>query len=151
MRPLLIHRRALFMLGAGAVALAAPARARSVNAHRGVALRGWAVAAYATQAAPRRGEARHAVPWSGAAWHFSSAEHAALFRAAPERHAPRFGGFCAFGVAGGYLVDVDPEAWSIVEGRLYLNYSRSVHREWLRDVPGNIARAEANWPRLSQG
>jgi 8-oxo-dGTP pyrophosphatase MutT (NUDIX family) len=61
-----------------------------------------------------------------------------------------YGGFCAFGVARGYKVDIDPEAWHIRDGVLYLNYDREVQRQWQRDIPGNIARAEANWPRLAE-
>jgi hypothetical protein len=82
-------------------------------------------------------------------WRFASAAHRDRFAADPAAFAPRFGGFCAFGVAQGYKVDIDPEAWQIVAGTLYLNYSRGVHRRWARDIPGHLALAEAKWPGLA--
>ena len=68
--------------------------------------------------------------------------------AAPEKFAPRYGGYCAYGVANGYAVSVDPAAWSIVDGKLYLNYSLSVRESWNKDIPGFIRKAEGNWPRV---
>ena len=61
----------------------------------------------------------------------------------PRRYLPQYGGFCAFGVAGGYKADIDPEAFSLVDGKLYLNYSKSIRAKWLGDVPGYIGKADA--------
>jgi hypothetical protein len=69
----------------------------------------------------------------------------------PAGFAPRFGGFCAYGVAQGCKVDIDPEAWQIVAGRLCLNCSREVHRPWSRDIRGHLAAAEANRAALAHG
>ena len=146
-------RRRLLLLAPALLAASAARGAsgpRAVNHAGGVALRGFDVLAWHEEARPRRGDPRFAVAWAGAAWHFASAERAARFAADPAGLVPRFGGFCAFGVARGYKVDIDPEAWHIREGALYLNYDRGVQRQWLRDVPGYIARAEANWPRLAE-
>jgi hypothetical protein len=87
--------------------------------------------------------------WGGVAWQFASAGHLARFEASPAAFAPRYGGFCAYGVARGYKVDFDPEAWHIRDGVLFLNYDLGVQREWMRDIPGHVARADANWPRLA--
>ena len=70
------------------------------------------------------------------------------FLANPDRYTPVYGGYCAFGVANGHKVNVDPEAFRVVDDRLYLNYSKGVQQKWLADIPGNIAKAEANWPKL---
>ena len=86
--------------------------------------------------------------WRDAEWRFASAAHRDAFAAAPERYAPQYGGFCAYGVARGTRVDVDPTAWRIVDGKLYLNYSQSVNRTWLNDVPGYIRQADRNWVQL---
>jgi hypothetical protein len=86
------------------------------------------------------------VTWQGAAWRFASAENRERFEADPVAYAPQYGGWCAWAVAEGYTASTVPEAWKIVDGRLYLNYSRGVQRRWERDIPGNIARADANWP-----
>lgn len=130
-------------------ALAMP-RVRAVNNAAGIALRGYDTVAWFTEGAPRRGSAAFAVEHAGATWHFANARHQALFAANPTAFAPAFGGFCAFGVARGYKVDIDPEAWHIEAGTLYLNYDLGVQRQWRRDIPGHIARATANWPRLAE-
>jgi len=145
-----IARRHLILLPAALFGLpgAAEAATRRLNHHRGVALRGYDTVAWFTEGGPRRGSARHLASWGGTTWHFDSAENLARFVAEPEAFAPRFGGFCAFGVARGYKVDIDPEAWHIHVGRLYLNYDRGVQRQWQQDIAGHIATAEANWPRL---
>ena len=62
--------------------------------------------------------------------------------------APRYGGYCAWAVSQGYTASIDPEAWSIVDDRLYLNYSKSVRHQWEKNIPGNISKANRNWPRL---
>ena len=54
----------------------------------------------------------------------------------PERWAPQYGGYCAYGVAQGYAVKIEVDQWSVVDGKLYLNYSRSVQRTWKQDIPG---------------
>ena len=72
----------------------------------------------------------------------------ARFAAEPEKYTPVYGGYCAYGVAQGYLVKIDPDAWAIVDGRLYLNYDRSVAETWRKDVPGYVKKADENWPRL---
>jgi hypothetical protein len=153
-----IDRRA-FLLAPAALALplAAPAMLQHatampggphVNHHRGLALRGYDSVAWHREGRPLRGQSRFAAEWDGASWHFASAAHRDAFMAAPARLAPAYGGFCAFGVARGYKVDIDPEAWHIHDGRLFLNYDRGVQRQWQRDIPGHIAAADANWPRL---
>ena len=62
----------------------------------------------------------------------------------------KFGGFCAYGVAQGRKADIDPAAFSIVDGKLYLNYSLKVRETWSQDIPGHIRKAEEAWPAVSQ-
>ena len=138
--------RRIFLL-----ALAAPAAAQPVFQDNGLAIRGFDPVAYHLLRVPTRGDARFTQHWRGAAWRFANAAHAAAFAADPERFAPAYGGFCAWAVAQGYTAPIDPTAWAIVDGRLYLNYDRSIQRRWERDIPGHIARADRNWPRLSAG
>ena len=104
--------------------------------------------AYFTEARPVRGNSAHAVTWNGATWHFASAQNAATFSANPDAYAPVFGGYCAYAASRGYLADTIPEAWTIHEGRLYLNASLRARELWLRDVPGNIAAGLRNWPGI---
>ena len=66
----------------------------------------------------------------------------------PAKYAPQFGGYCAWAVSQGYTASADPQAWRIVDGKLYLNYNLDVKKTWEQDVPGNIAKAEGNWPAV---
>lgn len=112
----------------------------------GLAIRGTDPVAYFTQGGPVAGSAEFTHTWSGATWQFASAENRDLFAANPELYAPQYGGFCAWAVSQGYTADIDPNAWKIVDNKLYLNFNRSVQRRWERDIPGNIGKADANWP-----
>jgi YHS domain-containing protein len=116
----------------------------------GVAIRGADPVAYFTENAYVQGDAAHAAEWAGATWHFSSAENKDKFVADPTAYAPEFGGYCAYAAAKGGLADGDPEAWTIHNGKLYLNFNKTVRTIWLEDTDANIALAEANWPELSK-
>jgi YHS domain-containing protein len=140
-------RRREILLGAALAALGRPALAE-VNTASGVAIGGYDPVAYFTEGRPVRGSRRHRLAWNGALWFFASEEHLEAFAAEPERYAPRYGGFCAYGVAQNYKVKIDPQAWSIVDGRLYLNYDRRVQQTWIQDTRRYIAEADRNWPAL---
>ena len=112
------------------------------------AIRGYDPVAYFTEGRPVKGAKAFTHRWNGAEWRFASAENRARFAAAPEKYAPQYGGYCAYGVAGGYAVKIEPDAWSVVDGKLYLNYDRSVQASWQKDVPGYVRKADENWPRV---
>ena len=150
------RRHVLISMTAAASALASNTaggqeRGAPVNTLAGnrIAIHGYDPVAYFVEGAPRKGRADLAAEHSGAVWRFASEENRQLFTADPERYVPAFGGYCAYGVAQGYLVKIDPEAWAIVAGRLYLNYDRTVRQTWLKDVPGYTKAAAANWPKLA--
>ena len=115
----------------------------------GVAIKGYDPVAYFTEGKARKGDSKFTHEWNGAKWHFASAAHRDAFVAAPEKYAPQYGGYCAWAVSQNYTANTDPEtAWKIVNGKLYLNYSRDVQKKWEQDVPGHIAKAEVNWPKI---
>lgn len=151
--PATLTRRGLLGLFAAAP-LPGTARAsadRPVNtlgSPSGVAIGGHDPVAYFREGGPRKGSPEHVVMNGGATWHFASAANKALFLADPERYKPAYGGFCAYGTSRGYLVKIEPEAWSIVEGRLYLNYDLGVRETWSADTARYLARSEKNWPLL---
>ncbi|MEM6511945.1 MAG: YHS domain-containing (seleno)protein [Pseudomonadota bacterium] len=120
-----------------------------VFATKAGAIRGYDAVAYHTEERPVKGSKDFTFDYNGATWRFSSAENLELFRNDPERYAPAYGGYCAFGLSRGYAVDTDPRAFSIVDGKLYLNHNLSVRRTWQKDIPGNIAKADRNWPSVS--
>ncbi|SLN20428.1 YHS domain-containing (seleno)protein [Pseudooctadecabacter jejudonensis] len=129
-------------------ATAARAQEPAFYSDDAVAIRGADPVAYFIQGAPVYGTAEHTAEWNGTTWYFASAENRATFLADPEAYAPQYGGYCAWAVAQGYTASTVPEAWEIVEGKLYLNYSRRIQRRWARDIPGNISKGDANWPRV---
>ena len=114
-----------------------------------VAIAGADPVAYFTDSAYVPGTSEFSHEWSGATWHFASAENRDAFAANPEQYAPQYGGFCAWAVSQGYSAAVDPEAWKIVDGKLYLNYDQNVQARWAQDIPGNIAKADTNWPEVA--
>lgn len=119
-----------------------------VFSDNGLAIRGYDPVAYFESERAVEGNERFSYDWMGATWRFASQEHRARFADDPSAFAPQYGGYCAWAVADGGTAPVDPHAWKIVEGKLYLNYSPRIQRKWLRDVPRHIAKADANWPRL---
>lgn len=139
----MIARRPL-LLGGLLAALTAP----RLWAQTAPALQGHDPVTYFTDGAPARGSAAHAFDWDGRTWHFASAANRDAFAADPTRYAPQYGGNCAWAAAEGYLAPIDPNAWAIVDSKLYLNANRRIQRRWEGDIPGFIARADANWPRL---
>ena len=114
----------------------------------GIAINGYDPVGYFTDGAPVKGSADHALMHNGATWHFASADNMAAFQADPEKYGAKFGGYCAFAASKGYLAPTVPEAWTVYEDRLYLNFSLRARELWLQDVPGNIALGEANWPGI---
>jgi YHS domain-containing protein len=151
MRRIPPYQAALVLVAIFCTVIAAlPAQTRSTfNSNRGVALDGYDVVAYFVDGRPMKGNPAFNHAWQGTTWRFVSAANRDAFAAEPERYAPQFGGYCAYGVSRGYAVDIDPAAWSIVEGRLYLNYSKSVQRTWEGDRETYIRRAEAQWPAIA--
>lgn len=145
----MISRRLLLASLAGlSVSRAVEAAEPQVFSARGVAINGYDPVAYFTESRPVRGKSDFQITWKDATWMFASARNLAAFESDPTRHAPRYGGYCAYAVSRGYVARTDPAAWRIHDGRLYLNYSLNVRAIWSRDIPGNIARANANWPRV---
>lgn len=114
----------------------------------GNAINGYDAVAYFTENKPVEGNDAFVHAWNGGTWKFSSADNLQAFMADPEKYAPQFGGYCAWAVSQGYTASTDPDAWHIHEGRLYLNYNKSIQRKWQRDTPGNISAGNANWPDL---
>lgn len=111
-----------------------------------VAIKGYDPVAYFTEGAAVEGREEHSYKWLGANWRFANAEHMALFAAEPEKYAPQYGGHCATGMAvhGGLTTDIDPEAWTIVDGKLYLNYSADTAVLMTEGIV-TIEKADANW------
>jgi len=147
---MLVLASALFFTPA--VLANAPALAKEPPIYTGivrdVAVGGYDPVAYFTEKRPVVGNSAITLVHEGVTWRFSSAANRDAFKAEPAKYAPQFGGYCAWAVAEGYTAKGDPTIWSITDGKLYLNYNASVQKSWERDVPGNITRAQGNWPKV---
>lgn len=113
-----------------------------------LAIHGHDPVAYFKSSAPVEGKEGFALTYKGAKWLFSSAANRDLFEANPENYAPQYGGHCAYAASRGYFADVDPLAWRVLNGNLYLNYDAQVKRLWENDLQGNIVKADNNWPEM---
>jgi YHS domain-containing protein len=134
---------------AAAVTVFAATKADPINKESsGVAIKGYDPVAYFTDSKPVKGSSGFTHQWMDSTWWFASAEHRDEFARNPERYAPQYGGYCAYGVSQGHTVTIDPEAWTIIEGKLYLNYSKRVKKTWSEAIPQHIAEANRNWPEL---
>ena len=146
----MLTRRAALGLLAATPFLTRPAFAASAEifADGGLAIRGADPVAYFTQGAPIAGSPAHQLMWRGATWQFASAENMSRFEMDPEAYAPQYGGYCAYAMSKGAIATSVPEAWTIHDGQLYLNYSVNVRGIWAEDIPGNVARADGFWPEI---
>ena len=139
----------MLVLSLGLPAPAAAAKdAVSTAIFSSLAVSGYDAVAYFTEARPVEGSSRHETRWNGATWRFASAGNLARFKADPKSFAPQYGGYCAWAVSEGSTAASDPTAWRVVNGKLYLNYNHDIQRRSAKDVPGNIAKADGNWPKV---
>ncbi|MEP6538778.1 MAG: YHS domain-containing (seleno)protein [Bryobacteraceae bacterium] len=131
------------------IGLAFAAGNGSVNKDpKGLAVKGYDVMGYFDEKRPVKGTDAFKVDYEGATYLFASAAHRDQFAADPAKYVPQYGGYCAYGMAKGHKAPVDPEAWSVIDGRLYLNYSTGVAKDFAKDRPRYIHDADANWPKL---
>ncbi len=116
--------------------------------HSGKAIRGYDPVAYFTEGKPAKGDEKLVYTWNNANWYFSSQKNLGLFKANPEKYAPQYGGYCAFGLSNGYKAPTDADAWTIENGKLYLNYNLQVRNEWTKEKKQRIEKADKNWPEV---
>jgi YHS domain-containing protein len=140
------------MLGVASVSLPAMLNAKPTytGLFGSVAAGGYDVTSYFTgKGLPQKGDAKFAVSYNGATYHFATKANADRFKATPAAFAPQYGGYCAWAMAGGSKAPGDPEYYRVVGGKLYLNYNKSVQDKWSRDVPGFITKANTEWQKIS--
>lgn len=150
-RRLALATGAALLLAAAAAAAAPPINTLKGGLFGGrgeLAIQGYDPVAYFTDGKPVQGQPAHAHDWMGARWLFASKAHLDLFKAEPEKYAPQYGGYCAYGVAQDNLVSIEPDKFKIVEGKLYLNYNAEVQATWSKDPRRYIQQADAKFKAL---
>lgn len=116
----------------------------------GVAINGYDPVAYFKESKPVKGKEEFTYSWKEANWQFANAQNLADFKANPTKYAPQFGGYCAYGVADGHKATTEPDAWTIVDGKLYLNYNKDVKNLWVKKQKEYIETANKNWPEVKK-
>ena len=114
----------------------------------GVILAGHDAVAYFTQNKPVLGNTKYTAVYNDAIYRFSSAANRDTFNSNPEKYAPMYGGFCAFGTTFGKKFEIDGKAFEVVDGRLYVNKNKDVYKAWKEDVPKHLQEANAQWPTI---
>jgi len=121
---------------------------REVFIKSNAAIQGYDPVAYFEESKPVKGKSELSYSWKQATWHFASKQNLDDFKSNPEKYAPQFGGYCAYGMAEGHKALTSPDAWTILDAKLYLNYNKDVKELWNKDRPGNIEKAKKNWPTI---
>jgi hypothetical protein len=143
-------RRRFLMTLASAICLGdgiAVAQTNSPPAGRRTALGGYDPISYFTDGRPEKGAGEFWFAFDDAIYLFHDAGHRAMFAADPERYAPQYAGFCAGGVSEGYKTEPDPEAWAVLNGKLFVFQRKDKVAEFKSDL-SFIEKANANWPGL---
>ena len=109
------------------------------------AIKGYDTVAYFTAGKALKGNESFTFQWHDMTWYFLTKENRDLFAAGPEKYAPQYDGYCAWAMTESRKAITDPEVWKIVDGKLYLNCSKSAYEKWSRDIPGNIKKADTIW------
>jgi YHS domain-containing protein len=120
------------------------------NNSNGIAIKGYDPVAYFSEQKATEGKKEFTYEWSGTQWLFSSQANLDAFKAEPQKYAPQYGGYCAYGVSENHKSPTDPNAWTVADGKLYLNYSLKVKELWSKDIPTRIQKANGFWPSLNQ-
>jgi YHS domain-containing protein len=116
-----------------------------------VAIKGYDTVAYFKDGKALKGNESYSFRWHAMTWYFLSEENRDLFAANPEKYAPQYDGNCAWAMTESRKAITNPEVWRIVDGKLYLNCSVSAYEKWIKDIPGNIRKADKNWSKLTGG
>jgi YHS domain-containing protein len=143
---------AAFLVVVFATAMNAEPLKKKINSDIfGVAIKGYDTVAYFTQGRAMKGKSEFSYDWNDAKWYFATAENRDLFAADPEHYAPKYGGYWAASLAStGKVVGVNPEAFKIIDGKLYLNWSLEVSNKFAKNSDESIKKADENWAKLNQ-
>lgn len=130
------------------VCFAASAQQNEIFVKDNAAINGYDAVAYFKEGKPVKGSTGFTVVYKGANWLFANKANADLFKATPEKYEPQYGGYCAYGCSQGHKAKTSPDAWTIVDGKLYLNYNNDVKAIWSKDQQGYIKKADTNWIKI---
>ena len=119
-----------------------------IYSSNGKAINGYDPVAYFTESKPVKGNDKLNFQWNGASWYFSNKQNLDAFKESPEKFAPQYGGYCAYGLSRGYKASTEPDAWTIENNKLYLNYNKEVRELWNKDRKKYVEVADKNWVEI---
>ncbi len=110
-----------------------------------MAIKGYDVVAFFTEAKAKKGSENFTYRWKDTNWLFESQDNLDMFKKDPEKYAPQYGGYCAYGTADGHKAPSETDTWTVKDNKLYFNYNKKVQQLWSKDIPGYIEKADKNW------
>lgn len=143
---------AALLMGSLSFTVQAGSLTKKVNSDPfGVAIKGYDPVAYFTDGHAVKGTREYVYEWNNAKWYFKDDSHRNLFAADPERYAPRYGGYCAATLAStGEAAGVDPQAFKIIDGKLYLSWNKKLIDKFADGGDKAIQTADENWSKINQ-
>jgi len=137
-----------YLFALGIFLAKAQAQKAEIFSPDGKAIKGYDVVAFFKDGKSVMGVDSLSVQWKNATWYFVNRSNLNSFQANPQGYAPQYGGYCAYGTAGGHKAPVETDTWTIVNGKLYFNYNKDVKAMWLKDQAAYIKKADTNWPMI---
>jgi YHS domain-containing protein len=141
-------KRLILMLTIMFISVVSYAQRGEIFSNKKGAINGYDAVAYFKESKSIKGDTQLNYQWKDANWYFSSKENSETFKENPEKYVPQYGGYCAYGTSEGYKAPTQPDAWTIVDGKLYLNYNKEVKVLWNKNQSELIKKADVNWGEL---
>jgi hypothetical protein len=127
---------------------AASAQKSEIFEQDGVAIKGYDAVAFHTEARAMKGSNQFTYRWKDTNWLFENQANLDMFKKDPEKYAPQYGGYCAYGTADGHKAPTETDTWTVKDNKLYFNYNKKVQEKWSKDIPGYIEKADKNWVEI---
>ena len=141
-------KKMILMLTITLISVVSYAQNAEIFSSKKGAINGYDVVAYFKESKPVKGDTQFNYQWKDANWYFSNKENLETFKADPDKYVPQYGGYCAYGTSEGHKAPTEPDAWTIVDGKLYLNYNKEVKVMWNKNQDALIKKADKNWTEL---
>jgi YHS domain-containing protein len=126
------------------------AQTSEVFSNESGAIKGYDPVAFFVESKAVKGTKEFTYEWNGATWHFASKKNKDLFVAKPEKYAPQYGGYCAYGTADGHKAPTETDTWTVDSNKLYFNYNQKVKTLWDKDRVSLIKKADEQWPKIKK-
>lgn len=128
--------------------LSANSQKAEIFSIEGKAIRGYDVVSFFKDNKAVKGSDSLSFNWKNTVWLFSTKENLEQFKSNPEKYAPQYGGYCAYGTAAGHKAPTETDTWTILNDKLYFNYNKKVKELWTKNQQQLIEKANTNWETI---